>query len=173
MMDEVSRDFAVAPLHSGIALRPARIEDMEQLFEWRNLPENIATATSGRPVLWVEHQRWFSESLRGDEHQIFIIFENENPLGQLRFDRVALFERVVSIYLIPRHTGRGLGVVAIRLGCTEIWRTDPLTKFTAWIRADNERSLRAFIRAGFHLDELSEQKPEHYRLSLELSNTTA
>ena len=119
-----------------------------------------------RPVAWADHERWFAESLVGDKRRVFIVTEEGEAVGQIRFDRVNVVEREVSVYLVPDRIGRGLGVVAIRLGCAEIRRSEPGTKLTAWIRAENNRSLRAFIRAGFAEDRVSEGKSGHVRMTL-------
>jgi perosamine synthetase len=140
------------------------MEDMRRIFVWRNLPETIAAASVKKPIEWDDHQRWFEESLRETNRELFIITESGEPIGQLRFDRIAETEREISIYLIPGYTGRGLGVIALRIGCTQVRLTHPLTTFVAWVRSDNEHSLRAFHRAHFHIDHWSKQRPDHRRL---------
>jgi dTDP-4-amino-4,6-dideoxygalactose transaminase/RimJ/RimL family protein N-acetyltransferase len=137
---------------------------MRRIFVWRNLPETIAAASVKKPIAWEDHERWFQESLRGTNRALFIITEDGESIGQLRFDCIAEGEREISIYLIPGYTGRGLGVVALQIGCEHIRLIDPMTRFVAWVRSDNEPSLRAFRRAHFHMDDWSAQRPDHRRL---------
>jgi perosamine synthetase len=149
-----------------LRLRAAGPGDALQLFEWRNLPSIIAVATVRRPIRWEDHRLWFRDALAGGKRSIFVILCDGTPAGQVRFEWLAEGESEISVYLIPDFTGRGLGVAAIRAGCHLAWKKSPGLRITAWVRADNVRSIAAFSRAGFEIDRISPQRPDHVRFAM-------
>lgn len=152
---------------AAIRLRPAAMADSAMVFGWRNLPEIVALGSSQRAVGREEHEAWFAGSVRGDRRSLTIIEQNEKPAGQLRFDWVNPQAAEISIYLLPEHTGRGLGVQAILEGCKAAWATRPIRQIVAWVREDNVRSRSAFRKAGFHPDRDERHRPGHVCLTLE------
>ena len=133
----------------ALRLRPADLNDAERVFEWRNRPEIVALSSSRRPVSWGEHQAWFGDAVRDENRRVFIVLRDDTPIGQVRFDRLGAEECEVSIYLLAEHTGRGLGTMALRIGCRTIFRTWPVARIVAFVRRENVRSLQAFGKAGF------------------------
>ncbi|HZP81036.1 MAG TPA: bifunctional GNAT family N-acetyltransferase/class I SAM-dependent methyltransferase [Chthonomonadaceae bacterium] len=136
-------------IQAAIRLRPATPEDAERLFAWRNLPEIVALGTTQRSVTWEEHRAWFARTLQGDCRLLFFILHDEQPIGQVRFDREDTDSCQVSLYLLPEHTGHGWGVIALRQACAEAFRQWTVHKVIALIREENARSLSAFRKAGF------------------------
>jgi len=120
------------------------------LLEWRNLPEIVALGTLKSTVSKVEHEEWFAAKLRSADAQIWIVQCDGKPVGQVRLDPQAKQEKIISVFLLPNHIGRGFGVDAISQACRmafALWRD--LKSIRADILANNERSRRAFLRAGF------------------------
>ena len=151
---------------NAITLRAATLEDREMIFRWRNDPFIIAQGSWHRAVEWEDHEKWFAETVRGIDRRMFIVLHDHEPIGQIRFDRKQS-DCVISVYLMPPHTGHGWGHQAIRMGCAailEIWGVDRLI---ACVRLDNPMSRAAFLKAGFR--ESSAESlcpPEHYSLVL-------
>lgn len=133
-----------------VLLRLATINDAQLVFEWRNDPWIVNLGLSKKEVLWEEHYEWFKNSLKNQRRKIFII-EYENILiGQVRFEKKSVDQAEISIYLIKKYTGYGLGVVAIKKGCQEIFSLWEINKIVAEIRSNNHSSLSAFKKAGFY-----------------------
>jgi RimJ/RimL family protein N-acetyltransferase len=138
---------SVAEQREQISLRSVTAQDEEMVFAWRNLPEIIRCSTDQRGVTRSEHETWFRETLAGGRREMFIVLCGDLPVGTVRFDPEGVERCVLSIYLIPGYTGRGLGVQAIRMGCglmAKRYRT-----VLALIRTDNAYALSAFAKAGF------------------------
>lgn len=153
-----------------IRLRQAVPEDAEMVFKWRNDPFIIARGSSQRTVCWDEHQKWFSETVRGNSRKMFIIQKDDMAIGQIRFDRVDQKTCIVSVYLLEEFTHKGYGRQAIRYGCLEISRVWDVQEIIACVRQDNPVARAAFIKAGFL--ETGDKKvcPEaHFTLSLSRS----
>jgi RimJ/RimL family protein N-acetyltransferase len=70
-------------------------------------------------------------------------------IGVLRFDRQGAEHAVISVYLIPQETGRGLGVASIRLGCHRITQEWKVRRVLAHVRKDNPIGSKGFRKAGF------------------------
>lgn len=154
-----------------IHLRLARPDDMERIFQWRNDPFLMKRSTTQLPVTWEEHQSWFSHALKNPDQKIFIVVEDDQPIGQVRFDRNEDLA-VISVYLVEERTGKGLGIEAIRRGTQAAFKKWNLTKVVACIRHDNLHATRAFAKAGY-----TESKgdagfcpPAHFTYSISLED---
>jgi RimJ/RimL family protein N-acetyltransferase len=139
--------------HREVRIRRARLADAPLVFEWRNTPEIRDLGTLQRGVGAEEHARWFEESVASATRRLFIIEEGGAPVGQLRFDDRGGGRWDVSVYLIPGKTGRGVGVEVLTRGCRELFAEAGARLVVAFIHQNNWRSLRAFAKAGFSLDE--------------------
>jgi RimJ/RimL family protein N-acetyltransferase len=126
-------------------IRLATRKDRQQVFAWRNLPEVYELGTSKRKVTLAEHKRFFREVLKQEDSLLFII---EPHAGTVRLDRIDDFARI-SIYLLPDSRGKGLGLAAINAATREAFAKWPISKVIACVRADNDRSIQAFKRAGY------------------------
>jgi LmbE family N-acetylglucosaminyl deacetylase/RimJ/RimL family protein N-acetyltransferase len=135
-----------------ISLRPARPDDMERIFQWRNNPFLLMRSTTQTTVTWEEHQAWFTRALNNPDQLIFIVVQGDEPIGQVRFDRNSDRNKelaVISVYLVENRTGKGLGIDAIRRGTKAAFEQWNLDKVVACIRQDNLHATRAFRKAGY------------------------
>lgn len=134
-----------------IRIRGARQSDARSVFSWRNDPWIIALGASGRSVSWEEHRQWFEETLESSDRALFIAESEEGEgMGTLRLERINEAEVVLTIYLLEAFVGHGRGPVAICRGvelALETW--SEVRVIRAEIRAENERSRKAFARCGF------------------------
>jgi RimJ/RimL family protein N-acetyltransferase/ubiquinone/menaquinone biosynthesis C-methylase UbiE len=131
-------------------LRAIEEQDMPLLFEWRNLDQIVAMSSTQRAVTWEEHTAWFSRIFNDKNCIVYIVEQDNKPIGQIRFDLDGKNQAVVSIYLLPEYCGRGLGTSTLRSACGKLQERHPgLHAVQAKIRADNPRSMRSFEKAGF------------------------
>jgi len=156
----------LSPGENGITLRPATLEDREMVFRWRNDPFIVAHGSGHRAVEWGDHEKWFAETVRGEHRRMFIILQQDKPIGQIRFDRNRS-DCVISVYLMSAFTGRGWGTQAIRTGCEMIFQTWDVDRLIACVRLDNPIGRAAFLKAAFQESEaITSCPPEHYSLVL-------
>jgi perosamine synthetase len=133
-----------------MTLRAASIEDVDMLFAWRNRPEIIAIGALNRSVGLDEHRAWFSRKLLDGDAKIWIIESAGVPVGQVRLDPVAAWEKVISIFILSEFAGNGYGAQAIRDACDKAFSIWPeLKRIRADILKENSRSAHAFKRSGF------------------------
>jgi RimJ/RimL family protein N-acetyltransferase len=155
-----------------IALRSVTMGDQEMVFRWRNDPIIVAQGSSQREVEREEHSHWFEETVSGNKRKMFIVLNQENPIGQVRFDRESQNDCVISIYLLRAFLGRGWGVQAIRMGCTAVFEEWDVERVVACVRSDNNVGRSAFLKAGFRETGALDLCPiEHYSLVLTRSSS--
>jgi RimJ/RimL family protein N-acetyltransferase len=68
-------------------LKPVVDDDARQIFEWRNDPFVIEKSTLKKAVTWNEHQAWFAAALKDGTKKIYLVFNGEEKIGSVRFDR--------------------------------------------------------------------------------------
>ncbi|RLB70833.1 MAG: UDP-2,4-diacetamido-2,4,6-trideoxy-beta-L-altropyranose hydrolase [Deltaproteobacteria bacterium] len=131
-------------------VRPAREEDGEKIFSWRNAAENRRFSFSSREISLAEHQQWFRECLRDDRRVLLIGERDGQPVGVLRYDFHSLAEAVISVYLVPGCHGQGLGSSLIMAGSRWLRRHYPACEqVVAEVLAGNQAGRQVFFEAGF------------------------
>ena len=152
---------AIAAFFSHVDLpllthRPAQPADAELYFEWANDPDTRRQSFSSNPIPIETHTDWFTRKL-ADPNALLLVFENEagEAVGQVRFERTSLTdlpdEITIGVSVDAKHRGRGLSSQLIGMGCTECRERWGAVTIHAYIKPDNQASVRAFERAGFRL----------------------
>lgn len=130
-------------------LREVTPEDCRFLWECRNDPQTRAASFSQAEIPYEEHERWFREKGRSPENRIWIVQQgDESRIGYVRFS-LRGEEAQISAALERGHRGKGFGTAALRLACERLLLEGRIRRIIAYIKPDNEGSLRAFQRAGF------------------------
>jgi RimJ/RimL family protein N-acetyltransferase len=142
------------------------MQDVETVFTWRNSPFIVARGSFQKTVTWEEHLQWFRETVTGSQRKMLIVLVNGQPAGQVRFDRVVDDTMAISVYLIETHTGRGLGVDAIRMGCDLLFDDLSVARVVACVREDNLAAQSGFCKAGFAPSETGQCPASHVTLVL-------
>lgn len=132
-----------------IHLKPVVDDDARQIFEWRNDPFVIEKSTLKKAVTWNEHQAWFAAALKDGTKKIYLVFNGEEKIGSVRFDRIDTNDCVISAYVLRQFTGKGWGVAAIREACRMIAKEWPVKSVLAFVLEDNTAGLSGFLKAGF------------------------
>ncbi len=136
---------------SQVSLRPAALDDMRMIFEWRNDPFILQRSTFTEPIAWGEHEIWFHRALKNRNLRMFVIAIEGVPRGLVRFDRKGLIA-VISVYLVESQTGHGHGVAAIQAGTNVVFQQWPVRKIVGCVRNENAPARSAFAKAGYQED---------------------
>ncbi len=134
-----------------LMVRPATDDDCRLLWEWVNDPGVRAMSFRSKPVTWEEHAAWFRATRADAQRAIFIVLDEvQRPVGQVRFeppDAEGGAEIIISI--AGAYRGKGYGTEAVRAACAAYRRTGPARRAVAYIKPENQASLRIFAKAGF------------------------
>jgi pseudaminic acid synthase len=132
------------------SLRPVTLDDARLLFDWKNDPAVKRSAIVRKEITWEEHVAWLNARLK-DAGTVFYIIENDGqPWGQIRFD-IRGNEATVSISLDKAHRSRGIGQAVLKAVCPTVMTDHLLSVVRAEISRDNTASLTSFFKAGFVL----------------------
>ncbi len=137
-----------------LTCRPARPNDSALYLDWANDPDTRRQSFNSSPIALETHANWFTRKLI-DANALLLVFENEagEPVGQVRFERQPEAdmpdEVVISLSVAASFRGQGLAHQLIRQGCAVCWETWGDVSIHAYIKPDNQASMRAFEQAGF------------------------
>lgn len=137
---------------SSLKLRPAQSSDCKLLWGWANDPEVRAGSFSNAPILWEEHVAWFTQKMAEPNTILLLGIDGEGePVGQVRLDLLARDEAVVHVSVASPRRGSGFGRTLIGQVVDEFCFGNGIRVFHAYIRPENQRSIKAFEHSGFAL----------------------
>lgn len=122
-----------------MTLRLARASDAAFLLRVRNDPTTRQASRTRREITLKEHEAWFAKTT----DRIFIAEVEDVAVGTVRLTRHTGWLEI-NLAVAPEHRGKGYATQMIQLGAKEAW-----APVVAYVRAENDRSLKAFKRAGF------------------------
>ncbi|OGJ87046.1 MAG: hypothetical protein A2268_15150 [Candidatus Raymondbacteria bacterium RifOxyA12_full_50_37] len=129
-------------------LRNARPEDMMVLFRWANDPDVRKNSFSTKEIGLAEHKNWFAGKLASFDSRILIGWQDNDPVGVVRFERSGK-QAVVGINLDKQWRGKGLGGKLLEMGIVDVKTEKFVDKITAYIKSFNDASVKMFLKAGF------------------------
>lgn len=137
-------------MKQDVSIRPADLTDADRILEWRNDPFILERSSSRKRVTKAEHAAWIRRVLADPNILIYIIENERQPAGLLRYEyEPDDQECIVSVYILEKYTGRGIGTRALHIGAREPWFKWSAKQIVAHVREDNLIGQRAFMRAGF------------------------
>ena len=132
-----------------INLTKAEINDINDIFEWRNHPDIRKNSFNQELLSWDEHEKWFMAKLKDPDTTAYMAYYKEIKVGTIRFESK---DRVIktNVMLNPLFLGKGLGSKVIKLGVERfIMEKKPDMQIIAEIKKDNFTYIKAFTKAGF------------------------
>ena len=136
-------------LERMITVRDAVAGDCNLIFQWANDIDTRAASFSSGKISLEEHRNWLSDRLSDANCLLLICSDGQgNPLGIVRFD-ISKDEATVSINLAPHVRGKGWASFIIIRTTDELFKRRNVSRVNAFIKPENQRSVRAFERAGF------------------------
>lgn len=136
----------------SVSLDRLSFGDSDMVFGWRNLPRIVELSGSGRTVSAAEHAEWFARAVVDPDRILFKIMIDGRASGLLRFDRDDADggRALVSIYLLPGHSGAAAGTRAFEGGLRKLRKEWPdVVVLRADVLSDNVAALAFFRRLGF------------------------
>ena len=135
-----------------LELRAATADDGPRLLAWRTDAATRSMSTRRDEVTHDEHAAWLARSLGSPDREILIAYESSEksiPIGQVRLDRGEHGRWTTSITVAPEARGQGFATRML-VAAERRARALGVASMCATIRRENERSVRAFKRAGYY-----------------------
>ena len=135
---------------ASVCVRRAAAADSRLLWEWVNDPGVRAASFSTQPIAWPEHQAWFARKMT-DPNTLWLIGEDDEgrPIGQFRVDWHSAADGNIGVSVAPGARGSGYGRQLIEQSVRRVFNTTPTERMHAFIRQENQASIRSFERVGF------------------------
>jgi len=142
---------------NGIELRFAELNDSRFLYDLHNDTSVREQSFNNKKTTIDEHENWFTNSLSDVEKQIFIIFNRELKLGQIRLD-YSNATATISISIDQKYRGLGVAKLALKNLLNNPNLVKPsITKLLAFVKLDNLASKKLFQSLGFVEDILDDR----------------
>jgi UDP-2,4-diacetamido-2,4,6-trideoxy-beta-L-altropyranose hydrolase len=142
---------------SNLTIRPATMDDSARLWRWANDASVREVSFSPEPIAWESHLEWFSRRMDSPNTQFYLLLENDEPVGQIRYDRGRDGKSAeISFSIKHAHRGKGFGTQILLLTREQALKDLDCERITALVIEGNEASRKAFVRAGFELDKMIE-----------------
>jgi RimJ/RimL family protein N-acetyltransferase len=136
-------------MQDDIKIRRAQPEDVDLVFNWSNDDLVREQSFSSVPILYENHCIWFTNKLRQDDTDIFILEVNAIPASIVRFE-IRDEQATIGVAIDKSFRGKGLGDLFIRMGADEFFKTRDVLVLAS-IKNSNIASIKSFERAGFEL----------------------
>jgi UDP-2,4-diacetamido-2,4,6-trideoxy-beta-L-altropyranose hydrolase len=150
----------------SLRLRRARQEDCGRIWRMACDAEARAASFSSQPITWEGHVQWFHNKMMDRDCFLFLAQDVEDIyVGQVRFD-VLEGEAVISINIVNGMRGKGHARQLVQTAVEELFHLFPVRSVHAFVKQDNERSIRTFRGAGFELKG-NEKVGDHIALHFE------
>jgi UDP-2,4-diacetamido-2,4,6-trideoxy-beta-L-altropyranose hydrolase len=130
-------------------LREAEEGDCCIVWEWANDPVVRQASFHPAPILWEDHELWFSRKVSDPDCLMFIAIDREDrSIGQIRFDLAGRVAEV-DLSIDGRFRGRGLGTHLLQAGLSTLRRKGRTGIVKGYVKTGNLPSIRSFEDAGF------------------------
>lgn len=138
-----------------VALGPHRRELVPLYLRWINdfeIGRSLAIAT--RPTTFEAEQGWYDAAASDPYGVLFTIYERESlrPIGTTGLHKIDHLHRTAEFGIMIGEKacwGRGYGTEVTRLMLAYGFDAFNLHNIMLWVFSDNERGIRAYLRAGF------------------------
>ena len=138
-------------------LRPATVDDAEFLFRLRTDPDVVAASNTPGPIDLAYHMAWLERAMSLEDRRLFIVEEQTESIGQVRLDICGSGRFAeVSIALVKAARGKGLGTGILREVARRAKEEYRLGWLEAVIKEGNTASRRAFLNAGYTVEEIKD-----------------
>ena len=124
-------------------LRKATFNDWKILLDWRNDPITRENSFEQDEVSEQTHKLWFNDSLLNPHREIYILEDNNVPVGSIRSDNIN-DRYLLSWNIAPDQRGKGYGTKIL-----EIYLQDKKGEFLAEIKPENKASIKMAQKNGF------------------------
>lgn len=127
-------------------------KDCNLVYNLSNDPEVRANSFNTALIEYSNHVAWYNRTLTDENVLFFLLFEDNDFIGQIRFSRETKESDscIISLSITKQFRGKGMGSVFLQKGMGEMNKTWPdIKKIIAEIKKENKSSISLFERNGF------------------------
>ncbi len=148
----------------NLAVRKATKDDLLLCFSWANDPVIRKQAIDQSTISLQEHTHWFIRKIQATKSYFYILFQHEEPVGQVRFDEEGNYY-LVSYAVDQAFRGRGFGGVMLQKAIQQLASEENLAiPLCAWVKMTNEPSMKIFRNLNFREETVKEKDGIFYQV---------
>ena len=136
-------------MDGNVYLRRVDREDVDLFFKWVNDPAVRANSFNTERIQWESHRKWFENVLADDSVCIYVLMQDNLPVGQVRL----VFEAnkwQISYSIASAYRGQGYGKILLQLVENELINNGHTgEELFAEVKIHNNASQRIFSRLGY------------------------
>ncbi len=152
-------------------MRKATPEDLMFLFNLKNEKVVLQWSFDQNPVDLETHKKWFAKKISDPLTALYIVENDGQAIGQVRFDVGPDNSAVISIDISSAYRGKGYGTEAIKESLDVLFQSHPEVKtVNSFIFLANTASQRAFTKAGFGRAVVLPDHPDRVQMAYERSS---
>ncbi|HEX2787455.1 MAG TPA: GNAT family N-acetyltransferase [Ignavibacteria bacterium] len=131
-------------------IRKANINDLDLYFEWANDDVTRANSINPEKIKYENHVKWFKNKINDNDSFLYIVSENDNHIGQIRFELKDDGYYHIDYSVDVKMRGMGYGKKILELAMNELKNDIPgKAILIALILEYNLPSLKTFRGYGF------------------------
>jgi UDP-2,4-diacetamido-2,4,6-trideoxy-beta-L-altropyranose hydrolase len=148
---KIQKEFKILDKEFELDLRKAKLDNIDIYFNWANDSAVRENAIGTKAIPYKNHVEWFKNKLENEHTVMFILYENDEAVGQIRFDYKDTYYLIdYSIDVSSR--GQGYGSVIVKKGIeklTSLISNQTGYKVKAVVKTSNRASAKVFINLNF------------------------
>ena len=151
--------FIDAVVHSkinqSITLREATEQDLMLYFDWANDEQVRSQSFNSTKIDLNTHTKWFLNRIKDVDSCLYVFEDEKNEaVGQVRIEKDATTKTaVIGVSIDNKHRGKGLAPKILRGGLRYFLDTHKAYLIEAYIKTNNESSVKSFVKAGFMFEK--------------------
>ena len=142
----------------AVKVREAVLDDIEDLYIWRNHETTRKMLHNVEAIKWEEHCKWYSEALQNPDRCSLICYSGESgiKIGSVSFN-IKAETALVSIVINPKMRGKKLAATCLVEAIKFFrFRYSMIKALNAEIKCINDASKKIFSRVGFRLQSIED-----------------
>ena len=140
-------------------------QDCDMVFYLSNDPLVRACSFNSNQIEYENHCKWFENTIKDKNTLFFLIFDDDNFVGQMRFNREIenSINCIISLSITKEYRGKHIASDFLQLGIEALvkkWYN--IKSITAEVKEENLASNKLFLKNNFEL--IKQDTYNSYRL---------
>ena len=126
----------------------AKEDDEKNFFQWANDEETRKNSFHTDLISFEEHKQWFEEKIHSKSCEIYIAYEDETPVGQVRLEYEGDIAHI-SYSVDKNQRGKGYGKQLIMFAEQILLENGRVNTIMAKVKFDNILSQKVFEKLRY------------------------